>query len=318
MSAFSSQSSGFGVLIFGGILSIVLVAGGLSAVSKGLLSSSSAEELNEERRGRVRSQAVLLASLKRELIRQNDFLTERRNLVKPVSVGEELEGELEILNDEIADLQLESSGYQDEVEAILNEKFRYRRVIREKIWAQYLEKDLKPEHLLKAPRYQNPKISKIDPAGLMVMHRSGAARVEVSELTPKFRKELDLNITEARKLMTEMLIKDVHSKQARTLKSAKSGQLTPAEVEAALSAKLLEAVNRMERYVELIRNAEDVAQIAHQNDRFSSKRSVPGKLETWAERARKFDRAALVYRRKFSEAVREVRLLDPNHRIPTP
>lgn len=318
MSVFSSQSSGFGTLIVGGIVAIVAVTAGLSAVSKGLFEPTSAVELNEERRGRIHDQAALLASLKRDLIRQKRSLAEQERLVKPLADGEALEANLEILNDEVADLQLLTSRQDDELEEIENKHSRYRQIVRGKIWSQYLNKELKAEYLLRPLKYQDAKISRIDPAGLMVMHRSGAARVKVAELSPKFRKVLDLDLAEARAVMAAMLLKDARGKKFRSQKTTKPGQPSRSEIKAALDAELAKAVVEMEKYVDLIRYAEETAETARRNDRFSSKRSVPGKLETWAGRARKFDQIALGYRARFSKAAEEVRALDPDYRIPRP
>ncbi len=316
MSAFSSESSGFGALILGGIITIMVVGGAFSALSRGMFETTSAVKHNEERAGRIHDQGVLLASLKRDLARQKKLLIEQKEVIKPVAEGERLKAELEQLNDVVADLQLEASERREDIEELEEERARYQKSVRGRIWSKYLKTELKAEHVVGTMKYKKPIINKIDPAGLMVMHSGGSARVDVAQLTSDFRKLLDLDISEARRVMSEMRLKDALAKRSRTKMAAAAGQPSALEVDAILEKNLLEGIAKVEKYFDLIRYAEETARTAKYNDRYSSNRSVPGKLETWAERAKRFERAAVKYRKQYVEAVAEVRVIDPDYSSP--
>jgi hypothetical protein len=307
MSAFSTQSSGLGSLVVGGVVLLVVVAVGFSALSDGLFEKTAAARLNEERAGRVHDLLIKVSRLKEDLAEQERYLGELDTKKEPFEEEKRLQVELEILQDEAADLALTATEEEDAIVEIGNEKRRYRGTVREEIWPRYLNQELEAKHLRGGVEFKNARISKIDAAGVTVKHASGVSRVEVLDLAPEFREKLDLSLTEARRVMTDLLLKDARGKQFRERQAhqQRAGQPTAAEPK-----------DQVEKYFSLIRRADETARVARYNDRYSSSRSASGKLETWGARAVRFEGAAARYREQFSASVLDVRKLEPRYRPP--
>ena len=318
MSAFSTQSSGLGSLVVGGVVLLVVVAVGFSALSDGLFEKTAAARLNEERAGRVHDLLIKVSRLKEDLAEQERYLGELDTKKEPFEEEKRLQVELEILQDEAADLALTATEEEDAIVEIGNEKRRYRGTVREEIWPRYLNQELEAKHLRGGVEFKNARISKIDAAGVTVKHASGVSRVEVLDLAPEFREKLDLSLTEARRVMTDLLLKDARGKQfrERQAQQQRAGQPTAAELEVIFTRRLAETKDRVEKYFSLIRRADETARVARYNDRYSSSRSAPGKLETWGARAVRFEGAAARYREQFSASVLDVRKLEPRYRPP--
>lgn len=318
MSAFSPRSSELGGVVVGGVILLVIVAVGFAALSDGLFEKTSAARLNEERAGRVHDLQINISRLKEDLAEQERFLAELDEKKVPFEEEKRLRVELEILQGEVADMALAATEEEDAIGEIGNEKARYRAEVREVIWPRYLNQALEAKHLRGELEFKNARISKIDAAGVTVRHASGVSRVEVLDLAPEFREKLDLSLTEARKVMTDLLLKDARGKQGRERQAnqQRAGQPTAAELEEIFLRRLAETKDRVGKYFNLIRHADETARIARYNDRYSSSRSAPGKLETWGARAKRFEQAAAKYRERFAASVLEVRTLDPQYQPP--
>ena len=316
-----SEAAGLGGFTIGGILTILLVAGGFSVANKAVHQSISTSALNQERAKRVQDQSRLLASLEHDLILQKEELNAQQDLiVRPVAQAKEMNSQIATLNATVTELQQQAAAARKDIEQIIAKKSHHRNSVRNKIWPLYLEKELKAAHLIHPLNYQDAKISKIDPAGIIIMHSSGAARLQVSELSPEFRKALALDLTEAQQSMATIIQQDARQKkrhlQGSSANKKPSSSEPAAQIDAALNQQLTQEIANAEKYLVLIRYAEETARTAHQNHRFSSSRSVPGKLESWAERARKFDKSALRYRQKFRATVAKIKAIDPDYKEP--
>ena len=115
--------------------------------------------------------------------------------------------------------------------------------------------------------------------------------------------------------MADILIRDAMVKKSRTQRAAQAGQATAAEIDQIIAQRLAKGKEEVARYLDLILVAEETAQVARKNDRYSSNRSAPGSLETWEARAIRFQKAAGHYRIKLDEALTMVRTLEPSFRI---
>jgi len=316
MSAFSHKSSELGTLVLAGTIVIVGVGLAMTALNRRYLRTSEGERDERELQVAVVDQEQQIRKTEMDLEKEEA----RRSLLdagKEVWAKHEklvagLNSEKEILADLSLALTDEEAALRD-----LEEKLAaYRSKFRARHWPEFVNMKLTGEHFQGKPPYQDMKVLKVDAAGLMVRHRSGVARIEVEDLEPRFRDDLDLSVEEAREVMTEMLVQDARVKQARVRRANKAHAPSVEEIDAIINKRWLAGRAKVLKYVGLLQRAERTAKIARHNDKYSSNRSAPGKLETWAERAKRFEKAEVQYRKLLTEAVSEVRKYEPDFVAP--
>lgn len=323
MSDFTPRSSELSSIVIGGVAIIVIATLGFASISNDWLESSSAVQLNQERRIKVSDLEMQIAKLRAKVERHEEIFA--RRLAQDSTAENErqqqgkLQEELEIIMIEVADLELHATEQEAMIAKLGDQKSKHRDRARGGLWLKHQNQPLKASHLREPLPYRGPKILKIDAGGLTVRHESGVSRVTVAQLSPDFREELDLSVSEAKEAMTEMFLKDARIKSARGKQADAAAQAelpTPAEIEELLSKRLKEELAKVEKFHALIDSAEETAVMARRNSRQSSNKHPHGKLETWTERASRFEKAAISYREQLALAEAEVRRLTPGGSVP--
>jgi phosphoribosyl-AMP cyclohydrolase len=300
----------------GGIIIIVVAGLAMTALNRRYLRTSEGERDERELQATVLDQEQQIRRNEMDLAREEA----RKSLLEAgkeeLALHEKLVAGLESEIATLADLGLAVPDEEAFLRELEEKQAAYRSRFRAGHWPKFVNMELKVEHLQRELPYQDMKVLKVDAAGLMVRHRSGVARVEVEELDPGFRHDLDLSVDEAKAVMTEMLIQDARTKQARVRRANQSHAPSEAEIEAIINQRSLAGRAKVLEYLKLLQRAEKTAEIARHNDKYSSNRSAPGRLETWAERAKRFEKAEVQYRKLLTEAVSEVRKYEPDFEAP--
>jgi len=316
MSAVSDKSSELGFLVFGGIFLFVIVAIGMTALSKGIVSTTESEQEARDLEVAMADQQGRMYRYEAELAREEVRLAKLQEDEEARERHGELVTKLEEEKMGVADLELAITETEIFLKGVAEERAAYRAKMRRRLWPEFVNLELNEEHFAGKPPVEEARVLSVDAAGLMVRHRSGVSRLPVGSLSREFREELDLSVEEARKVLTEMLIRDAKVKSARVRRANRVNVPSEAEIEAILNQRSLEGRAKVMKYFRLARRARETARIARHNDRYASNRSAPGKLETWAERAKRFEKAEVQYQRLLTEAVSEVRRTEPDFVIP--
>ena len=79
---------------------------------------------------------------------------------------------------------------------------------------------------------------------------------------------------------------------------------------------LAEGKEKVKKLLKLIAFADAEAANARSQDRRSRNRSAQGSLETWIQRANRFEQLAMNYRNQFSATVLAVREMEPRYKVP--
>lgn len=308
MSEFAPRSREFGSLLIGGGVFLVIITVCMSLMQTGFLEESNGKKRNQELVSAMLDGDLEISFLKEEIAEEQKILDAM--LVKKHRAEEILEsvGELEQAIRVNQDLRLELSNAEEAVVEEGKKMQAYRSQMRSELWSRFVNKPLEDDYLVSRNTFEGATILKVDAAGLLVRHKSGVSRIEVSSLSSSFRNKLDLSVVEARQVMMEMLAKDAKLKRRQ---EKKPGAPTEAELARMLSTELARRIERVNRLMELIVKSEAAAADARFHDRTSRSKSVPQTLETWAARALRFDQATMKYRNQLAEAVAKVREMDP-------
>lgn len=310
MSVFAPKSHEFGTLLFGGGVFLVFMAMVFALLEGRYLSESTAGDSNGDLERQIsrgeRDLADVVEGMKFER-KQLEKIEERQRAYEEVRL---VEGELANLKRESADLQLKILGHEESIASLSEEHQQYRGRMREWLWPQYYGRELEAENVLGDLPYQGARITDVDAAGLKVRHSSGLARIPVSNLTFAFRNELDLSVGEAKEVMMKMLLRDARGKRERSKRPA--GTPNEREIWREIEVRLKQGSERATKLSELIRRAKSEAVYSRNQDRISSVRSAPGSLETWAQRAKRFESAAMKYENQLAALNLAMRELDPS------
>ena len=114
--------------------------------------------------------------------------------------------------------------------------------------------------------------------------------------------------------MMELYLKDAKMKASMKKKPVKDAP-TELEIEAAMNDALRERKAKVWELADLVRKARVEIQRARHEDAYSSSRSVPASLESWRERANRFEVALARYQKNLGVALVAVRELEPDFEL---
>jgi len=298
MADFSPRSLRVGHLLVGIGLFIVAAVIGLGWIEGRFVSDS-------DRDRSERGYRYLLARVNDKIAGVEDELEIVERISRQLNLKlarHEAEGELleaaSALKGEIARLGSLVSKLEEEWQIVVEERISYRDTVRDRLWRSMIGQRLEEENLLRKLPHQDMVISGVDSAGLMVRHRSGAARVSVSELTPAFREKLDLHRDEGAGALRKILARNSRASKDDEVKVA---PVTPSPSGLGKLESLVKIRSRILNLEALIRKTDREAAVAREMDLRSRTRSAPGSLETWSDRARRLDGQVLKYRNQLVE-----------------
>lgn len=316
MSDFAPRSRELGSLLLGGGVFLVIGAVVLSLLESSYSGSAEAYNENQDLEDLVKRGQSQLAKVNVEIGIERDKLVRWEAELAKASESRRLEEELAGATSENADLTLAIAGLEEKIEDLESERVSYRGRMREWLWPKFINQELKEDDLLTSSGFKNAIISGIDAAGLMIRHQAGVARVPVAHLTPGFREKLDLNLEEASEMMAKIYASD--ARRRRDASERINEKIEPLEIrdDVEIDKDLARGKAKVIRLQKLIVTADAEAANARTQDRRSKNRSAPGSLETWIQRANRYEQLALKYRNQLAITVEALRELDPSYKVP--
>ncbi len=316
MSDFAPRSREVGSLLLGGGVFLVIGAVVLSLMESGYSGAAAASNENQDLEYLIERGQSQLAKVSVEIgIERKKFVRWEEQL----AAGREyrrLEDALGLASSENADLILAVSNVEKEIEDLEAKRLSYQGRMRDRLWAQFTNQELKEDSLLRPSEFKNAIITGVDAAGLMIRHQSGVARIPVAHLSPGFREKLDLNLEEAAEMMSKIYSRDAKLRRGQEDRGSEGIETAAMKAAAQRGKTLAEGKVKVTKLLKLIAFADAEAANARSQDRRSKSRSAQGSLETWIQRANRFEQVAMNYRNQFAATVLAVREIDPGYKVP--
>ena len=304
-------------LVGAGCIFLTIASVGLSFVANFSSGSGQSADPDEEYQLSIseqNSQIVRLQHEHQEVLDKLNAAMARKlahdTAVETVSNLQDVVNELESEN---GDRLLKVSEVQDEIDRLGEDFQKYRRDARNLLWIKARNRELNQNQIIGGEAFINATITKVDETGLLVRHDAGVSHIPVERLNQELRNELDLDPEEARLAMLELYARDARGKASRRAAPAEDDTPVPTEAEIVDRRKELLAGMKLEatKLHRLSRESQAEANRSRSMDRYSSNRSVPASLETWAERAHRFDRLSLRYTTRLAAVLSKIREFDP-------
>lgn len=200
-------------------------------------------------------------------------------------------------------LTAQVSPLQKSLNTLAKEKSEYRKTRHNRLRQSYLNKSFDTFTTRSGKTFQQVTIRKFDDIGMGITHGSGSSRISVFDLPNEIRQRFDFSVTEVdqalkkERIAQSTVLPKKPSKKTTQADDSQSAQLIIEEARTALH-KILSQISSFEAKKN---HALSEATSARAQARYSRTRSGPSGLETWEERAHRFDKLALQYARKLAE-----------------
>lgn len=270
----------------GGVLAIVSFGVGLTFLADGDLAKDPVRaEADSFAIGQARLEALArevdhLRALDQERISQRAVFEELRTQITKLGNCTLEEQELAVA------VALEQEAIRDLVSA----QERHALAYRAKLWDQAKGRTLPELRTKDGKTYRSVEIREVGLEGVEIRHETGAARLSVRLLAEALRREWQLDLAESQRLLRERCEagwEAMRTKQEKRLAAAEArsgvGEL-PSGEEGGDRVELMSLLeeNRI-LTARLVRLRTELSEAANRVA-YSRQRSVPGSLETWAER----------------------------------
>lgn len=295
MGAFLAENEGSTVTYIVGFIFLMLI--GIGAKWMADYSDSPAPSGSGSLRAELLRGQQKLIKLDYERVEKECLLEDFKKLRSRVSEVGRIKDQLEVLSSELAEHhrsvgEILKSTVQ--TEADFREYRQGRRIsLRLGIQGEKVE-------LLELPSgrtFKNVIIRKADEVGIRIHHESGTARIEAADLPVEWRKRLDFDLGESRAALTQEKERLAARDQA-ILKAQKKIADGKAPNKQALTSKQIQIE------ITSVMRKRDEARLESRKSaaksRYSRTRSGPEGLETWEQRATRYERIARAYESKLA------------------
>jgi hypothetical protein len=316
MSDFAPRSREVGSLLFGGGVLLVFGAVVLSLMESSYSGAAASSNENQDLEDLLERGESQLAKVGVEIGIERKKLGRWEKQLAADREYRLLEDALGLASSKNADLILAVSKVEEEIGDLAAKRVSYQGRMRERLWPQFSNQELKEDFLLRSSEFKNAIITGVDAAGLMIRHQSGVARIPVAHLSLAFREKLDLNLEEATEMMLKIYSRDAKLRRGQEDRRGEGIETPEMKADAKRAKTLAEGKEKVAKLLKLIAFADAEAANARSQDRRSSSRSAPGSLETWTQRASRFEQVAMSYRNQFAATVLALRKMDPGNKGP--
>lgn len=299
-----------------GVIAVVFCAIGISLVAEKRVHFSNE---SHELRTTIEHQSARLDSLRREHERLSkrweSHSRERGRQTVDLEAAARLSGESESRVSQLVGRRTELAA---NTERLSGEFTRYRESYRRQLRQSHVDRHFDEVRFGNADSYHDVTILAVNDEGIRIRHSRGLATIRYQDLSHEWRERMHWHPDEGRAAVpaverngaarrSEPGASSGHSPGQGSSSGSRRNEPRPAASnEGAILSARADYRRERARLNEARKNAAEARRLSHGNDR-----SVPGSLETWAERAERYEAMSERLEIRAAAARNELRRLDP-------